>query len=66
LDVPLVDLVFLVMAFFDSSSLSCHFWPFTGVLRKFFGSLTREVGFARACEHNGKSAAIRESIVLPR
>jgi hypothetical protein len=24
----LFDLVFLVLAFFDSSSLSCHFWPF--------------------------------------
>jgi len=31
------------MAFFGFSLLSCHFWPFTGVLRKFFGSLTREV-----------------------
>jgi hypothetical protein len=30
----------------DSSLLSCHFWPFTGVLRKIFGSLTQEVGFA--------------------
>jgi hypothetical protein len=39
----LVDLVFVVMAFFDASLLSCHFWPFTGVLRKTFGSLTREV-----------------------
>jgi len=27
----LVDLIFLVLAFFDSSLLSCHFWPFTGV-----------------------------------
>src|SRR5437868_11822510 len=27
--VPLLDLVFLVLAFFGSSSLSCHFWPFT-------------------------------------
>jgi hypothetical protein len=26
--------------------LSCHFWPFTEVLRKIFGSLTREVRFA--------------------
>src|SRR5207248_6201173 len=41
--VPLVDLVLLVLAFFDSSLLNCHFWPFTGVLRKIFGSLTREV-----------------------
>jgi len=31
------------MAFFGFSLLSCHFWPFTGVLRKIFGSLTREV-----------------------
>jgi hypothetical protein len=78
-------LIFLVLAFFDFSLLSCHFWPFTEVLRKIFGSLTREVletfarrwknedSFGRAaetntrtCEHNGKSAAIRESIVLPR
>src|SRR5437868_13976388 len=28
--VPLLDLVFLVLAFFGSSSLSCHFRPFTG------------------------------------
>ena len=34
---------FVVLAFFDSSLLNCHFWPFTGVLRKIFGSLTREV-----------------------
>src|SRR5205823_13593409 len=40
--VPLVDLVLLVLVFFDSS-LSCHFRPFIGVLRKIFGSLTREV-----------------------
>jgi hypothetical protein len=39
-------LIFVVLAFGDLSSLSCHFWPFTDVLRKFFGSLTREVGFA--------------------
>jgi len=32
-----------VLAFFDSSLLNCHFWPFAGVLRKIFGSLTREV-----------------------
>ena len=37
---------FLVLAFRDSSLLSYHFWPFTGVLRKVFGSLTWEVGFA--------------------
>ena len=37
------NLVLLVLAFFDSSLLNCHFWPFTGVLRKIFGSLTREV-----------------------
>src|SRR5207248_1675747 len=37
------NLVLLVLAFFDSSLLSCHFSPFTGVLRKIFGSLTREV-----------------------
>ena len=39
-------LSFVVLAFFDFSLLSCHFWPFTEVLRKIFGSLTREVGFA--------------------
>src|SRR6266404_6173070 len=71
------------LAFFGFSLLSCHFWPFTGVLRKIFGSLTRKVSetfarrcknedsFGRAaktntrtCEHNGNSAAIRESIRL--
>ena len=35
-------LIFLVLAFFDFSLLSCHFWPFTEVLRKILGSLTRE------------------------
>jgi hypothetical protein len=54
------------LAFGDSSLLRTHFWPFTEVLRKIFGSLTREVGSARACEDNGNSAAIREIIVLPR
>jgi hypothetical protein len=39
-------LTFVVVAFFDFSLLSCHFWPFIGVLRKIFESLTREVGFA--------------------
>ncbi|HEY0725048.1 MAG TPA: hypothetical protein VGD41_13845 [Pyrinomonadaceae bacterium] len=29
-------LSFVVLAFFDSSLLSCHFWPFTEVLRKNF------------------------------
>jgi hypothetical protein len=36
-------LSFLVLAFFGFSLLSCHFWPFIEVLRKIFGSLTREV-----------------------
>jgi len=41
-------LSFVVLAFFESSLLSCHFWPFTEVLRKIFGSLTREVrGFVQ-------------------
>lgn len=31
------------MAFRDFSLRENHFWPFTGVLRKIFGSLTREV-----------------------
>jgi hypothetical protein len=30
------------LAFRDFSLLSYHFWPFTGVLRKIFRSLTRE------------------------
>jgi len=30
------------LAFFDFSLLSYHFWPFTEVLRKIFGSLTWE------------------------
>jgi hypothetical protein len=32
--VPLVDLALLLLAFLESSLLSCHFWPFTGVLRE--------------------------------
>src|SRR6266478_7407127 len=39
----IILIFFLVLAFFGFSSLSCHFWPFTGVLRKIFGSLTPEV-----------------------
>jgi hypothetical protein len=39
------DLIFsfLVLAFFGVSLLSCHFRPFTDVLRKNFESLTPEV-----------------------
>jgi hypothetical protein len=33
----------VVLAFIDSSSLRTHFGPFTDVLRKIFGSLTRKV-----------------------
>ena len=40
--VPLVDLVFLV-AFLDSSLLSCHFWPFTEVLGRIWRFVTRKV-----------------------
>jgi hypothetical protein len=50
-----VNFVFIVVVFFclsfsrfglsDSSLSSCHFRPFTEVLRKNFESLTREVGF---------------------
>jgi hypothetical protein len=36
-------LVFLVLAFFDFLLLSCHFWPFTDVLRKTFEFLTPEI-----------------------
>jgi len=32
-----------VLAFVDSLLLRTHFWPFTDVLCKIFGSLTREV-----------------------
>jgi hypothetical protein len=39
-------LSFVVLAFFDSSSLSCHVWPFTGVLRKILRFVTRKVCFA--------------------
>src|SRR6476646_2522172 len=39
---PLVDLVFLVLAFFDSS-LRGHFWPFTGVLGRIWRFVTRRV-----------------------
>src|SRR5262249_38714416 len=35
-------LSFVVLAFFESSLLSCQFWPFTDVLRKFLRSLTPE------------------------
>src|SRR6266436_4520640 len=35
---------FLVLAFFDSSLLRSHFWPFTEVLRKIWLGVTRKVG----------------------
>jgi hypothetical protein len=31
------------LAFRNFSSLSCHFWPFTGVLRKILRFVTRKV-----------------------
>jgi hypothetical protein len=37
---------FLVLAFFDSSLLRSHFWPFTPVLRRILRFVTRKVGFA--------------------
>jgi len=44
------DLVFLVLAFFDSSLLSCHFWPFTGVQNGNHREVTRKaVGTTSAC-----------------
>ena len=43
-----------------------HFLAFTEVLEKIRPKFAREIGSARAGEHNGKSAVIRESIVLPR
>jgi len=44
--VPLLDLVLLVVAFFDSSLLICHFSPFTQIVRKSRREVTREVRFA--------------------
>src|SRR5262249_33645439 len=37
---------FLVLAFFDFSLLSCHFWPFTGVKNGNQHEVMRKVGFA--------------------
>src|SRR5436190_7768781 len=34
---------FLVLAFFDFSSLRTHFWPFTDVMRKIRREVTRKV-----------------------
>jgi hypothetical protein len=61
-------LIFLVLAFFDFSLLSCHFWPFTEVLRKIFGSLTREVleTFARRWKNEdsfGRAAETKHAYV---
>jgi hypothetical protein len=41
--VVFIGFSFSHLALRDFSSLSCHFWPFTEVLRKILGSLTREV-----------------------
>jgi len=35
---------FVVLAFFDFSSLRTHFWPFTRVLREVWPGVTRKVG----------------------
>jgi hypothetical protein len=61
-------LIFLVLAFFDFSLLNCHFRPFTGVLRKIFGSLKREVleTFARRWKNEdsfGRAAETKHAYV---
>jgi hypothetical protein len=40
------EFLFLVLAFFDLSSLRIHFRPFIDVLRKILESLTQKAGFA--------------------
>jgi hypothetical protein len=61
----LVDLVFLVLALFDSSLLSSHFWPFTDVLRKFFGSLTRKLYFEQPAFAEATAGRQRMSRMQP-
>jgi hypothetical protein len=46
---PLVDLVFLVLAFVGSWLLSCHFWPFTEVLGRIWRFVTRKDAINRVC-----------------
>src|SRR6266480_6150817 len=56
------------------STVGGHIWPFTPSFGKFCPALQKRRFFrarraaetnTRTCEHNGKSAAIRENIVLP-
>src|SRR5205807_8217727 len=44
---------FLVLAFFDFSSLSCHFWPFTGVQNGNQWEVTAKAGLAKLNWLNG-------------
>ena len=46
-------LSFLVLAFFDSSLLSCHFWPFTEVQNGNLREVMRKGGFAALNRYGG-------------
>src|SRR5215472_2101462 len=55
-------LSFLVLAFLDSSLLSCHFWPFTDVLRRICLFVTRKM--QRSVCDNAAMAAARTRAIL--
>jgi hypothetical protein len=51
---------FLVLAFFDFSSLRTHFWPFTDVVRKIWREVTRKFVEAAACSRTPSECRLRE------
>jgi len=51
----LILFFYLVLAFFDFSSLRTHFWPFTDVVRKIRREVTRKVILA-ACGNGAPSS----------
>src|SRR5215469_7514932 len=55
---PLVDFVFVVMALFDSSFLSCHFWPFVDVQNGNQREVMRKLGVP--AERHGSPAFARQ------
>jgi hypothetical protein len=58
--VPFVDMGFVVLAFFDCSSLSCHFWPFTEIQNGNEREVTRRCGKLDECS-GGRLGCFRRS-----
>jgi hypothetical protein len=57
----IILIFFLVLAFFGFSLLSCHFWPFTQVLRKIWPGVTRKM---QALGCGGSRAGYKSRVAL--